>query len=138
MLEKEIPMPQGAEGMSASKMRYPANKGEFETFKQGVAGDEKLAKDMYDKIRKGMGEQDLDELVVKQQKPKLDVLNNIATEKTMNLFFKLECNPDEITVGGKVFIASILANRFLRFYDGQEKENPRTNAKSIKKCKNNC
>ena len=49
------PDAQGAEGMSASKMRYPANKGEFDESQDGVAGDEKLAKDMYDAVRSRYG-----------------------------------------------------------------------------------
>ena len=71
------PDAEGAEGMSASKMKAAAAENNFETFKSGVAGDEKLAQMMFNKVRAGMGVQEnLDELVVKQQKPKLDVLNN--------------------------------------------------------------
>ena len=132
------PDAEGAEGMSASKMRYHANKGEFDEFKDGVAGDEKLAKDMYDAVRSGMGisEQDLDELVVKQQKPKLDVLNNISSRKDNEPFpLSWNANPDEITVGGKIFIAPDQANRFLRFYDGQEKENQELMQKALRSAK---
>tara|TARA_E500000178_G_scaffold89293_1_gene88189 strand:+ start:6762 stop:7643 length:882 start_codon:yes stop_codon:yes gene_type:complete len=44
----------GAEGMSASKMRVAAAEGNLESFAQGVP-DQKLAKTMYDAVRKGMG-----------------------------------------------------------------------------------
>ena len=44
----------GAEGMSASKMRAASASGELETFAQGVP-DKKLAKTLYDAVRKGMG-----------------------------------------------------------------------------------
>ena len=44
----------GAEGMSASKMRAAAAVGDLESFAQGVP-DKKLAKTMYDAVRKGMG-----------------------------------------------------------------------------------
>ena len=44
----------GAEGMSASKMRAAAAEGNLEAFAQGVP-DKKLAKTMYDAVRKGMG-----------------------------------------------------------------------------------
>lgn len=44
-------------GMSASKMRAAAAQGELETFAQGVP-DKKLAKTMYDAVRKGMGVKD--------------------------------------------------------------------------------
>lgn len=47
----------GAEGMSASKMRAAAAAGELETFAQGVP-DKKLAKTLYDAVRKGMGVKD--------------------------------------------------------------------------------
>ena len=101
------PDAEGAEGMSASKMKAAAAENNFETFKSGVAGDEKLAQMMFNKVRAGMGVQEnLDELVVKQQKPKLDVLNNIAS-RTDGKPFPLSWSADsnEISVGGKIYIA---------------------------------
>jgi len=47
----------GAEGMSASKMRAAAASGNLEAFAQGVP-DNKLAKTMYDAVRNGMGVRD--------------------------------------------------------------------------------
>ena len=47
----------GAEGMSASKMRAAAASGNFEAFVQGVP-DKKLAQTMYDAVRNGMGIKD--------------------------------------------------------------------------------
>lgn len=47
----------GAEGMSASKMRLAAAEGNLEAFAQGVP-DKKLAKTLYDAVRKGMGIKD--------------------------------------------------------------------------------
>ena len=44
-------------GMSASKMRAAAAAGDLETFAQGVP-DKKLARTMYDAVRKGMGVKD--------------------------------------------------------------------------------
>ena len=44
----------GAEGMSASKMRAAAAAGDLESFAQGVP-DKKLAQTMYDAVRTGMG-----------------------------------------------------------------------------------
>ena len=44
----------GAEGMSASKMRAAASAGDFESFAQGVP-DQKLAQQLYDAVRVGMG-----------------------------------------------------------------------------------
>ena len=85
------PDAEGAEGMSASKLKAAAASGDFDEFKTGVAGDEKLAQMMYNKVRSGMGineSVDLDELnlfktkdnaSVKEQDPnKLKVLDWIA------------------------------------------------------------
>ena len=49
------PDAEGAEGMSASKLKAAAREDDFETFKQGVAGDERLAQMMFNKVRAGMG-----------------------------------------------------------------------------------
>ena len=49
----------GAEGMSASKMRAAAAAGNLEAFSQGVP-DASLAKNMYDAVRTGMGIKELD------------------------------------------------------------------------------
>ena len=48
------PDAEGADGMSASKMRASAEAGDFESFKQGVP-EPKLAQILYDKVRQGMG-----------------------------------------------------------------------------------
>ena len=45
------PDAEGAEGMSASKMKAAAAENDFETFKSGVAGDENLAQEMFDKVK---------------------------------------------------------------------------------------
>ena len=131
------PDAEGAEGMSATKMRQAAYEDDFETFKQGVASDEKTAKMMFDKIRVGMGvSEDLQELIVKQQKPKLDVLNNIASRKDGKPFpLSWNAGPDEISVGGKVYIKPSEANKFIRFYDNQEKENQELMQKALRSAK---
>lgn len=51
------PDAEGTEGMSASKMREHAKKGNFAEFRKGVPHHvaEKHAKDMYNDVRKGMG-----------------------------------------------------------------------------------
>ena len=126
------PDAEGAEGMSASKLKAAAVEDDFETFKQGVAGDERLAQMMFNKVRAGMGvnvvndsvsEEDLEEfikkkeLVVQQQKPKIDVLNNIAM-RSDNKPFPLSWNAGkgEISVGGKVFVDSSNAKKFVSFF----------------------
>lgn len=49
------PDAEGIAGMSASKLRAFASEGNFEGFKQGVSGNEALAKQMYQRVRQGMG-----------------------------------------------------------------------------------
>lgn len=70
------PDAEGVEGMSASKMRALASKGDFETFKKGLPVKlQRKAKEVYDKVRSGMGIQleesnDLDEVLNIQQRRK--------------------------------------------------------------------
>jgi nicotinic acid mononucleotide adenylyltransferase len=55
------PDAEGVEGMSASKVREFAANGDFEKFKKSVPFLPKTAKELYDKVRKGMGiKEDLD------------------------------------------------------------------------------
>lgn len=49
----------GVEGMSASKLRQFAADNNFDSFKQGVAGNENLAKQMFNRVRQGMGIQEV-------------------------------------------------------------------------------
>tara|TARA_B100000242_G_C43031572_1_gene480628 strand:+ start:773 stop:1654 length:882 start_codon:yes stop_codon:yes gene_type:complete len=121
------PDAEGAEGMSASKMRYHANKGEYDEFEDGVAvNDPKLAKMMFAKVRQGMGITDENieefikkkELKVQQQKPKLDVLNNIAARADGKPFpLSWNAGKGEISVGGKLFVDPINAKKFVSFFD---------------------
>ena len=61
------PDAEGAEGMSASKMRAAAQEGDYNSFKKGVASP-MFALSMYDQVRKGMGiateDESLDEWAV--------------------------------------------------------------------------
>ena len=128
------PDAEGAEGMSASKMKAAAAENDFETFKSGVAGDENLAQEMFDKVKAGMGvEENLDELVVKQEKSKIDVLNNIAS-RSDGKPFPLSWNADdnEITVGGKLYISPSEANKFLRFYDTRSEDEQELMQKALR------
>src|SRR6056300_1541260 len=49
------PDDEGVAGMSASKLRSFAADGDFESFKQGISGNETLAKQMFNRVRQGMG-----------------------------------------------------------------------------------
>ena len=133
------PDAEDATGMSASKMRQAVINKDFDSFKKGVTKSaQPFAKKMFDNLSTILGSTDenLEELVVKQQKPKLDVLNNIASRKD-NKPFPLSWSSDdnEIKVGGKVFVTPQEANRFLRFYDNQEKENQELMQKALRSAK---
>tara|TARA_X000001036_G_scaffold439697_1_gene491810 strand:- start:1014 stop:2444 length:1431 start_codon:yes stop_codon:yes gene_type:complete len=69
----------GAEGMSASKMRAAAVEGKFEEFKQGVA-DQSIAQEMYDTIRKNMGIQER-ELTKGEEKEKERIVKGMKKSK---------------------------------------------------------
>jgi len=124
------PDAEGAEGMSASKLKAAAVEDDFETFKQGVAGDERLAQMMFNKVRSGMGvnvvndsvsEEELAELKVQQQKPKIEVLNNIAARKDGTAFpLSWNSGKDEISVGGKLYVDPKTANRFVDIFDNNK------------------
>ena len=124
------PDAEGAEGMSASKLKAAAVEDDFETFKQGVAGVERLAQMMFNKVRSGMGvnvvndsvsEEELAELKVQQQKPKIEVLNNIAARKDGTAFpLSWNSGKDEISVGGKLYVDPKTANRFVTFFDNNK------------------
>ena len=65
-----------------------------------------------------------------------DRLNNIAS-RTDGKPFPLSWSADsnEISVGGKVYIEPAEANKFIRFYDGQEKENQELMQKALRSAK---
>jgi len=119
-----------ASGMSASKMREAAAQDDFESFKNGVP-NQKLAKQMYDDVRRGLGfehktdegldEEEIAELKVQQQKPKIEVLNNIAARKDGTAFpLSWNSGKDEISVGGKLYVDPKTANRFVTFFDNNK------------------
>ena len=58
----------GAEGMSASKMRAAAAAGDFESFVQGVPNQE-VADEMYAAVRQGMGIKDQEPVAVEGKSP---------------------------------------------------------------------
>ena len=82
----------GAEGMSASKMRAAAAEGNLEAFAQGVP-DKKLAQTMYDAVRKGMG--------VKDEVPANEILG-FATKTPKRTTIKKKRPPEEDSVQDKL------------------------------------
>ena len=129
---KRDPEAGDATGMSASKLRQTVLDNNLDSFKRGVTKQAlPHADEMFKKLQGIMGvdavEEDLEEfikkkeLVVQQQKPKIDVLNNIAM-RSDNKPFPLSWNAGkgEISVGGKVFVDSSNAKKFVSFFDRNE------------------
>ena len=83
----------GAEGMSASKMRQAAAEGNLEAFAQGVPKPD-LAQKMYDAVRKGMG--------VKDEVPANEILG-FATKSPKRATIKVKKRPpEEDTVADRI------------------------------------
>ena len=137
------PDAEGAEGMSASKLKAAAVEDDFETFKQGVAGDEKLAQMMFNKVRSGMGvnvvndsvsEEDLDEFnifkskgtnnaSIKEQDPnKIKVLAWIGDRDDGKEHFLSFYRPGAAYSGNLIFIRPDAARKFTRIFDKKENE----------------
>ena len=123
----------GAEGMSASKMRAAAQEGDFDSFKQGVANAQ-MAQQMYDQVRKGMGivDESLDEYSVKQQRPKIEVLYNIADRKDSMPFPLSYKDTGGASSGGEVLITPQEAQKFIKFYDSRAKDEQELMQKALK------
>ena len=138
------PDAEGAEGMSASKLKAAAREDDFETFKQGVAGDERLAQMMFNKVRAGMGvnvvndsvsEEDLDEYKlfkstdntsVKEQDPnKLKVLDWIADREDGKEHFLSFYRKGAAWSGRLLFIKPEAAEKFRRKVEDNEEHQDR-------------
>ncbi|MDB4783788.1 hypothetical protein OAG45_00925, partial [bacterium] len=138
------PDAEGAEGMSASKLKAAAREDDFETFKQGVAGDERLAQMMFNKVRAGMGvnvvndsvsEEDLDELnlfkrtdntSVKEQDPnKMKVLDWIADREDGKEHFLSFYRKGAAWSGRLLFIKPEAAEKFRRKVEDNEEHQDR-------------
>tara|TARA_B110000090_G_scaffold193323_1_gene227499 strand:+ start:387 stop:1430 length:1044 start_codon:yes stop_codon:yes gene_type:complete len=130
-----------ASGMSASKMREAAAQDDFESFKQGVP-NQKLAKQMFDDVREGLGfnhqtdegldEEELAELKVQQQRPKIDVINNIADRKDSKPFPLSYKDTGGASSGGEVLITPQDAQKFIKFYDSRSEDEQELMQKALK------
>ena len=98
------PDAEGVAGMSASKLRAFAADGDFESFKQGVSGNETLAKQMFQRVRQGMGIQDETNEVFgfATRRPKSYTVKKRPTEKIdKNLNQKVKDRLDKIRQDAK-------------------------------------
>lgn len=105
----------GAEGMSASKMRAAAMSDDFDAFKQGVV-DQSVANQLYDAVRKGMG---LTEKITKKT-PMGDVVKDFyksdapqfkgkskAKKRQMAIAAKLSKNESELVMDKESLIGHL-------------------------------
>jgi hypothetical protein len=84
----------GAEGMSASKMRAAAANGDFDSFAQGVPNQE-LAHEMFAAVRKGMGIKDKETVPAESISLEAAYKGNIGIMELFKFFSKAEKeNPD--------------------------------------------
>jgi len=93
----------GAEGMSASKMRAAAAAGDLEEFSQGVP-DKKLAQTMYDAVRTGMGIKDKETTIDESKMSFQDMSKNREFAYTFRQYVKGNANKDQVAelVRGRV------------------------------------
>ena len=133
------PDSEGVEGMSASKMRKFAVDKDFENFKTGVI-NKADAKKMYDEVRAGMGLTEVKTTMIKrimdadevdekelppvmQSRPKIDVINNIASrtdDKPFPLSYK---DTGGAATKGLFYITPQVAKKFINFFDRTNDEN---------------
>ena len=91
------PDAEGVAGMSASKLRQFAADDDFESFKQGVTGNETLAKQMFARVRKGMG---------------IEEMFNFATRTPKrNTVKRRPPEPEELSVADKIKKRRALASK---------------------------
>ena len=172
------------QGVSATKARAFARAGDFGSFSQTVDGGETLKKELYTKVRKGMGvteskkpkmpkdpeikkrdpnwrdmealrksgaagshkdkkaldkrgyqkhkgkSYDINESIkekslapVTQSKPKIDIINNIASRKDGKPFPLSYKDTGGASTGGLFYITPQVAKRFINFFDRASKDN---------------
>lgn len=89
--------------------------------RKGLRAVYKMEKEFGGFATEGLDEEELAELKVQQQKPKIEVLNNIAARKDGTAFpLSWNSGKDEISVGGKLYVDPKTANRFVTFFDNNK------------------
>ena len=97
---------------------------------------ERTAKELKAHLNKPVDEEQVSELVVKQQRPKLDVIYNIADRKDSKPFPLSYKDTGGASTGGTVSLTPDQARKFIKFYDGQEKENQQLMQNALKSINN--
>jgi len=92
---------------------------------------ERTAKELKAHMNKPVDEEQVSELVVKQQRPKIDVIQNIADRKDNKPFPLSYKDTGGASTGGTISLTPDQARKFMKFYDGQEKENQQLMQKAL-------
>jgi hypothetical protein len=93
------PDAEGVQGMSASKLRQFAADDDFTSFVQGISGNETLAKQMFARVRKGMGLEVNEIMGFATRTPKRNVVKRRPPE------------PEELSVADKIKKRRAMANK---------------------------
>ena len=93
------PDAEGVQGMSASKLRQFAADDDFTSFVQGISGNETLAKQMFARVRKGMGLEVNEIMGFATRTPKRNVVKRRPPE------------PEELSVADKIKKRKAMANK---------------------------
>ena len=98
-----------------------------------VGGEYMNVKKLFPKNKKKKTKEDnVQELVVKQQRPKIDVINNIATRKDNNPFPLSYKDTGGASSGGMVYITPENAKKFIQFYDRRAEDEQQLMLQALK------
>tara|TARA_E500000081_G_scaffold8779_1_gene10384 strand:- start:1712 stop:2923 length:1212 start_codon:yes stop_codon:yes gene_type:complete len=97
-----------------------------------VGGEYQNVKKLFPKKKKKTKEDNVQELVVKQQRPKIDVINNIAMRKDNNPFPLSYKDTGGASSGGMVYITPENAKKFIQFYDRRAEDEQQLMLQALK------
>ena len=98
-----------------------------------VGGEYMNVKKLFPKNKKKKTKEDnVQELVVKQQRPKIDVINNIAMRKDNNPFPLSYKDTGGASSGGMVYITPEDAKKFIQFYDRRAEDEQQLMLQALK------
>lgn len=137
---------EGVTGMSASKLRQAVRDDDFESFKTGlIAGNpqqlfdtikERLAVDSIgvkqEEPKQDPVDENINEYSVRQQLPKIEVLNNIASRKDNTPFPLSYKNTGGASSGGQVYVSPETARKFIGFYEKRSPDEQELMQKALK------
>lgn len=134
---KRDPEAGDATGMSGTKLRSYVTNNDLESFKKGVTDSaQPFAEDMFKKLQGLLGvdpvEEEIVEYSVKQQLPKIEVLNNIASRKDNSPFPLSYKSTGGASTGGQVYVSPEAARKFIGFYEKRAPDEQELMRKALK------